>query len=145
MPTALWRLSGLLRSWKLCESMLAQNARMSRPDVSGITYKQLHNAQISVMRHGRHYRISAAVLAAIGVVIAAVGFYQVRELLAELLIFSVLFGTAGMALLILLLAQEAALKGLTRLETQVGYARAWHSGVSGQPARHHVHRSSRWN
>ncbi len=118
---------------------------MSRPDVSGITYKQLRSPQNVNMERGYHYQISRAVLATIGVSLAAVGSYQVRELLAALLIFSVFFGAVGMALLILFLIQEVALKGVTRLEERVAYVRAWHSGVSGQPAKDHILRGSRWN
>ena len=97
------------------------------------------------MKQGHHYQVPRAVLATIGVALAAVGFYQVRELLAALLIFSVFFGAVGMALLTLFFIQEVALKGVTRLEERVAYVRAWHSGVSGEPAKDHILRSSRWN
>jgi hypothetical protein len=97
------------------------------------------------MQQGNHYRIPKAVLATIGVAIGAVGFYQVRELLAALLMFSVLFGAVGLALLILFLIQEVALKGLTLLEARAAYLRAGHTGVSGQPGKGHVLRTPRWN
>ena len=125
--------------------MFTQYGKVSRPDVSGITYKHLRSAQYRAMKQGHHYQIPSTVLAAIGVAIAAVEFYQVRELLAALLIFSVLFGAVGMTLLILFLIQEVALKGVTRLEARVAYVRARLSDVSGQPGKDHVLRSSRWN
>lgn len=95
------------------------------------------------MKQGHHYQIPKAVPAVIGVAIAAVGFYRVRELLAALLIFSVLFSAVGMGLLILFFVQEVALKGVTRLEARLPYLRAWHSAVSGQAGKDHVLRSSR--
>jgi hypothetical protein len=82
---------------------------------------------------------------AIGVAIAAMGFYQVRELEAAFVIFSILFGTMGMALLILLLIQEVALKGVTQLEACVACVRARHAGVLGQQGKDHVLRNPRWN
>ena len=95
------------------------------------------------MKQGHHFQIPKAVPAVIGVAIAAVGFYRVRELLAALLIFSVLFVAVGMGLLILFLIQEVALKGVTRLEAHVAYLRSWHSAVSGHAGKDHVLRSSR--
>jgi len=44
------------------------------------------------------YKFLGVVLAAIGVAIAALGFFQVREILAELLIFTILFVAVGLAL-----------------------------------------------
>ena len=97
------------------------------------------------MKRGRHYQFSRAVLATIVVVIGAVRFYQVRELLAAWLMFSVLFGAAGMVLLVLFLIQQVALKGVIFLETLATYVRAGHSGASCQPGKHHLLRSPRWN
>jgi hypothetical protein len=125
--------------------MYTQNARMSRSDVSGITYKQLRSPHNVYMEQGHHYQISRAVLATIGVALAAVRFYQVRELLAALLLFSLLFAAVGIGLLILFLIQEAALKGVNCIEARVAYVRAWHSGLSSQPTKDHVLRGSRWN
>jgi hypothetical protein len=118
---------------------------MSRPDVSGIIYKHLRSPQNFYMKQGHHYQISRAVLAAIGVALAAVEFYQVRELLAALLILSLLLAAVGIALLILFLIQEAALKGVNCIEARVVCVRAWHSGVTGHPTKDHVLRGSRWN
>jgi hypothetical protein len=62
-----------------------------------------------------------------GIAIAAIGFYRVRELVAALIIFSVLFGILGIALLTLFLIQELALKGGSELE------RAWLAFERGIP------------
>lgn len=97
------------------------------------------------MKRGHHYEISGAVLAIIAVAIVAIEFFQVRELLAELLLFSVLFGVLGMALFTLYLIQEVVLKGAARIESCVAYVRARHSGVLGHLGKDHVLRSSRWH
>jgi len=125
--------------------MFTQNAKMSRSDVSGITFEPLRSLQTGTMKRSHRYQISRAVLATIGVALAAVGFYQVRELLAALLIFSLLFAAVGIALLILFLIQEAALKGVNCIEACVVCVRPWHSGVTGHPTKDHVLRGSRWN
>jgi hypothetical protein len=126
------------------KQMFMHSAKISRSDVSGITYKQTRSPQHRAMKRSQAYQVQA-VAVALGVAMPAMGFYQVRELLAALLIFSVLFGAVGMALLILCLIQEVALKGVTCLEACVAYVRAWHSGISGQPTKDHALRISRWN
>jgi hypothetical protein len=86
-----------------------------------------------------------AIAAGLCLFIAVVEFYQVRELLAALAIFAVLFGTIGTALLILFLIQKAALKGVTRLEMGMVRVRARHTAV---PVRVHAAssvKSPRWN
>ena len=82
---------------------------------------------------------------AVGMAIAAMGFYQVRELVAALVIFSILFGIMGMALLILFLIQEVALKGVTQVEARLACVRARHIAVSSQRNSDRVLRSIRWN
>lgn len=77
--------------------------------------------------------------------IGAAEFYSVRELVAALIIFSILFGTIGMALLILFLIQDLALKGVAHLESGMAYIRVPHGAISGQRSRNHVLRSPRWN
>ena len=72
---------------------------------------------------------------AIAVGITAMAFYEVRELVAALIIFSILFGTIGMALLTLFLIQGIALKGLSQLESRAAYVRAQHAAASGQRPR----------
>ena len=60
------------------------------------------------MKRSDSYKVTKAVVGAIAVSLTAMAFYPVREFLAALLIFSVLSGTVGMALLILFLVQELA-------------------------------------
>ena len=76
--------------------------------------------------------------------VAAMRFYQVRELLAALLIFSLLFSADGIVLLILFLIQEAALKGVNCIEAACLRVRG-HSGVSSKPDKDHVFRRPGWN
>jgi hypothetical protein len=77
------------------------------------------------MKRGHAFQVEAAV-GAIGLTVAAIGFYEVRELLAALVIFTVLFGSLGVAIVILFLIQELALKGVTRLEACLAGVRARH-------------------
>jgi len=77
---------------------------------------------------------SAVVLALLGLSVATAEFYSVRELAAALIIFSVLFGTIETALLSLLLIQQAATKGVARMEARLAHR---HSDL--------VLRSPRWN
>lgn len=86
-----------------------------------------------------------AIVGAFGVAIASVGFYQVRELVAALAIFSLLFGTIAMAFLILFLIEEVALKGVAQLESRMACIHARHVGIPGQRDMDHVLRSWRWS
>lgn len=97
------------------------------------------------MKLGYGYKSLGAVLAAIGVAMAAVGFFQVRELLAELFLFTILFVAVGLCLSILFLIQKGAHIGVTRLEAGVAYVRASHPGASVRPGKDHALRGSRWN
>lgn len=56
--------------------------------------------------------------------VAVIEFYFVRELLAALLMFSILVAIVGTAFLILIAAEELALKGMTLLEPRFVYVRA---------------------
>ena len=67
--------------------------------------------------------VMPAVAIIVGVSVAAVEFYSVRELIAALLMFSILFGIVGAGFLILIAAEELALKGMTLLEHQNEEAR----------------------
>jgi hypothetical protein len=125
--------------------MFTQNAGISRPGVSAITYKQSRSPQHGIMKRDRYYLIPTAVMAAIGVARAAVGFYEVRELLAALLMFSLIFCIVGIALLIVFLIQEVALQGLNRLEARAVYVRASYSGASDRPDKNRISRSPRWS
>lgn len=73
--------------------------------------------------HADHSKILAATAVA-GLVFAAAEFYVVRELLAVLLIFAVLFGVVGTALLIMVAVEESMLTGITGLEARLVRVRA---------------------
>ena len=91
------------------------------------------------LNHFHSCTIPAVTAVALATVIG-VDFYRVRELLAALLIFTVLFCTAGMALLILFLLQESALRGMTYCEAGMARVRARHTVPCLQP--HNFPRSS---
>jgi hypothetical protein len=59
----------------------------------------------------------------------------VRELVAVLILFSVLFGILSVALLIVFLIRELALKGVIQAETGLIFARARHANASSQRDR----------
>ena len=105
------------------------------------TNKQTRSADDSTMKC-HSYQLEA-IMGAIVVSMVAAAFYQVRELAAALLMFSVLFGTVGMAFLILFLIQELALKGLIRIETSMAHIRGQDTVASPQPHRNSMARSSR--
>ena len=125
--------------------MFTPTARISLPDVRDVTYKQDRSLQNVTMKRGRSYQVGKAVVGAVGAAIAAMGFYQVREMIAALVIFSILFGTMGIALLMLFLIQEIALRGVTQVEARVACVRARHIAVSRQRDSDRVLRSIRWN
>jgi hypothetical protein len=96
---------------------------------------------------GRIYTVKAVkVSAGIGVLaLCAAGFYRVRELLAALILFSVLFGTVAIAALILWLVEQGAHIAAARLETLVS---DFPSRRIFAPAHLHAHHSKRtppWN
>ena len=105
------------------------------------THKQTHRADKSIVKRPSYH--AKAVIGAILLSMVAGAFYQVRELIAALLIFSVLFGTVGMAFLTLFLIQELAVKGLVRIETSTARIRGRHIVTSGQPHPNPMARSSR--
>jgi hypothetical protein len=63
------------------------------------------------------------VIAAIAIGATAAISFQVRELAAALLIFSIVFGTIGIAILLLVLVEEAALQGISRIATGLAHVR----------------------
>jgi hypothetical protein len=91
---------------------------------------------------------SKAVIATAGMGVLALSsaaFYRVRELLAALLLFSVLFGVVAVAVLILWLVERGAHEATVRLETRLVHIPAGHIFA---PARAHagpIHRKSPWN
>lgn len=68
--------------------------------------------------------VMPAVAIIFGVSAATVEFYSVRELVAALLMFTILFGIVGAGFLILIAAEELTTKGMTLLEPRVAYVRA---------------------
>jgi len=95
------------------------------------THKQTRGAHDPTLKRRHSYQVKAF-MAAFGVFIASMWFYQERELVAALAIFSMLFITMEMDLLIFLLIEKIALKGVTRLEARVAYARSQHAAVLSQ-------------
>ena len=65
-----------------------------------------------------------AMAVVLGISVAAFEFYPVRELVAALLMFSILFGVVGAGFLILIATEEIALKGMTLLESRLAYMQA---------------------
>lgn len=87
---------------------------------------------------------SKAVRAAAGIgVLALTGFvfYRVRELLAALLLFSLLFGVAIIAVLILWLIEEMAHEAAIRLETHIAYGPALHIVAASRRHGGHILRT----
>jgi uncharacterized membrane protein len=65
-----------------------------------------------------------AVTIAFGLVVAAMESYIVRELMAALVMFAVLFSAVGTALLIMVAVEESILTGITHLEARLIRVRA---------------------
>ena len=95
------------------------------------THKQTRSAHDPTLKRRHSYQVKVF-MAAFGVFIASMWFYQVRELMAALTIFSILFITMGMAFLMLFLVEKTTLKGVTRLEVRVANARSQHAAVLSQ-------------
>jgi hypothetical protein len=96
---------------------------------------------------GRIYS-SKAVKAAAGIGVLALSaaiFYRVRELLAALLLFSVLFGVVIIAVLILWLVEEAAHEAAVRLETIMAHIPGRHIAAPSRGHAGHILRTRPWN
>ena len=70
------------------------------------------------MKTDRFHKVLAPTIVVI-LVVSAMEFYVVRELMAALVMFAVLFGAAGTALLIMVAIEESILTGITHLEARV--------------------------
>lgn len=70
------------------------------------------------MKTDRFNKIIAPTIAVI-LVVSAMEFYVVRELIAALVMFAVLFSAAGTALLIMVAIEESIFTGITHLEARV--------------------------
>jgi hypothetical protein len=95
----------------------------------------------------RIYSVKAVEAAAgIGVLaLCAAVFYRVRELLAALILFSVVFGVVIVAILILWLVGQATHEAAVHLETHMAHTP---SRLIVAPARvraNHIHKSPPWN
>ena len=93
------------------------------------------NSEARAVTGGRfHLRTLAAIL--LGLMVLAAAFYPIRELIAALLIFSILFAIAVIALVIFAVMEEAAWMAMRGIVT------VWHivTGfvVRHQPAARHV-------
>ncbi len=64
--------------------------------------------------------------------------YSLHERLAALIIFGILFGTVGMAFLVLFLIQDLALRGVAHIESRMAYVCVQHGAKSGQRDQNHV-------
>jgi hypothetical protein len=104
--------------------MFTRKAKVSLPDVGGIMHMKMYKPKSNVIKRSDPYKVLKAVIAAGAIALAATYFYAIRDLLAALLIFSVLFAVVGTALLILILLQEAALWGVTQVESHWTNVRA---------------------
>jgi len=111
--------------------MFMQAAKISPPVVSDVTSKRPQSSQNPTIKQNHWYQIQA-IVGATGLVMAAIGFYRVRELVAALVVFSVLFGMLGIALLALFLIRELASKGVAQVEARLASVHARHGGVSSQ-------------
>jgi putative effector of murein hydrolase len=72
-------------------------------------------------------------------------FYRIRELLAALVMFTLLFGILGMAFLMMFLVEQSALKGVSYFEAGLARVRAEHHNSSVQLHPDPAFRGPRWN
>lgn len=77
--------------------------------------------------------------------LSAVAFYRVREILAALLLFSVLLGVVIFAILIMWLVGEATHEAATRLEQYVTHIPARHTFAVSPAHANPIFRSRRWH
>jgi hypothetical protein len=77
--------------------------------------------------------------------LCAVGFYRVRELLAALILFSVVFGIVAIAILILWLVEQGAHAAAVRLEKLVSDFPSRRIVAPAQVHANRSHRTPPWN
>ena len=83
-------------------------------------------------------------IAVIAVSVMAAISFQVRELAAALLIFSVVFGAIGIVILVLTLAEGVALQGIGRIAEALAHVRDWRNVLrSTLASAHHLRRFTR--
>jgi hypothetical protein len=116
----------------------------SRPqNLEGFTSKR---SPVSSSTAKRTYTKTAEAVAGLGVLaLSGALFYRVRELLAALLLFSVVLGVVIIAVLILWLVGEATHEAAGRLETRVAHIPARHIVATSRGHAGHILRSLPWN
>lgn len=115
-------------------------ANLPGSSLEGVTNMKFLMGNKKNDRRGSGWRYAIYTLGLVALIIAAMAFYQVRELIAALVIFSVLFGALGATLLMLFFVQDATLKGVTQLEARMAYVRTRH----GAPTQAHDDHTA-WN
>jgi hypothetical protein len=101
----------------------------------------------AVSNAGRIY-FSKAFEAAVGIgllALCATAFYRVRELLAALILFSVLFGIVAIAVLILWLVERGAHVAAVRLEMRMTHIASRDIAASARAFANHFHWNPPWN
>ena len=79
-------------------------------------------------------RIIVTAIAVIAMGVTAAISFQVRELAAALLIFSAVFGTIGISVLLLVLVEELALRGIVGIATALAHLKR-----AAHPVSQHAH------
>jgi hypothetical protein len=82
-------------------------------------------------------KITKAAVGVIGLTVAMTISYQIREIAAALLIFSLAFGAVGATLLLLILIQEVALWGVAGVGALVSRLNVRHSLITTRHRHHH--------
>jgi chromate transport protein ChrA len=90
------------------------------------------------------YKLPAVIAFSLTMLIGA-EFYRIRELLAALVMFTLLFGILGMAFLMMFLVEQSALKGVSYFEAGLARVRAEHHNSSVQLHPDPAFRGPRWN
>ncbi len=122
-----------------------KRAEPSWPRILEESCAEVPRAKASTVRRIYANKTAEAV-ASIGILaISAAVFYRVRELLAALLLFSVLIGVVIVAVLILWLVGEATREATSRIETRLAHIPARHVLAASRAHATHNHRSPPWN
>lgn len=82
-------------------------------------------------------KITQAAVGVIGLTVATTISYQIREIAAALLIFTLVFGAVGATLLLFILIQEVALWGVAGVGAYVLRVNVRHSLPSSRHTHHH--------
>jgi hypothetical protein len=127
----------------LPEEIDKRGNRSCPQNLEGFTSK---HSRVRTSTAKRTYTRTAEAVAGLGVLaLSATLFYRVRELLAALLLFSVVLGVVIVAALILWLLGEATHEAAGRLETRVAHIPARHIVATSRGHAGHIFRSPPWN